>query len=150
MGISTVFGDITMGRVVVSAVIENLNDLVNVQSGHMAADQVRRVEVDDALVDSGASGLLMPKKLVAQLGLTSLRSRDAKTVGGTVTVQVYRAVRLTIQGRDCVLDVTEIGDELPMLVGQIPRESMDWVIDMKGHKLIGNPAHGGEQMIEAY
>ena len=139
-----------MGRVVVSAVIENLNDLVNVQSGHMAADQVRRVEVDDALVDSGASGLLMPKKLVAQLGLTSLRSRDAKTVGGTVTVQVYRAVRLTIQGRDCVLDVTEIGDELPMLVGQIPRESMDWVIDMKGHKLIGNPAHGGEQMIEAY
>ena len=139
-----------MGRVVVSALIENLDDLGDERRGRITSEEVRRVEVDDALVDSGASGLLMPKRLVAKLGLTPLRSRDAKTVGGTVTVQVYRAVRLTLQGRDCVLDVTEIGDELPVLIGQIPLESMDWVIDMKGHKLIGNPAHGGEQMIEAY
>ncbi len=139
-----------MGRVVVSALIENLDDLGDERRGLITSEEVRRVEVDDALVDSGASGLLMPKRLVAKLGLTPLRSRDAKTVGGTITVQVYRAVRLTLQGRDCVLDVTEVGDELPVLIGQITLESMDWVIDMKGHKLIGNPAHGGEQMIEAY
>ena len=139
-----------MGKVIVSALVENLDDLSDERRGRLPSDQVRRVEVDDALVDSGASGLLMPKRLVSQLGLTPLRIREAKTVGGTVPVQVYRAVRLTIQGRDCILDVTEIADDLPVLIGQLPLESMDWVIDMKGHKLIGNPAHGGEQMIEAY
>jgi len=65
-------------------------------------------------------------------------------------MQVYRAARLTIQGRDCILDVTEIGDDLPVLIGQIPLESMDWVIDRQGQKLIGNPAHGNEQMIEVF
>ena len=139
-----------MGKVIVSALVENLDDVSDERRGRLTSEQVRRVEVDDALVDSGTSGLLMPKRLVSQLGLTPLRIREAKTVGGTVSVQVYRAVRLTIQGRDCILDVTEIADDLPVLIGQLPLESMDWVIDMKGHKLIGNPAHGGEQMIEAY
>ncbi len=139
-----------MGKVIVTALVENLDDLSDVRRGTLTSDRVRRVEVTDALVDSGASGLLMPKSLVARLGLTPLRSREAKTVGGIVSVQVYRAVRLTIQERDCILDVTEISDDLPVLIGQLPLESMDWVIDMKGHKLIGNPAHGGEQMIEAY
>ena len=139
-----------MGKVIVSALVENLDDVSDERRGRLTSEQVRRVEVDDALVDSGTSGLLMPKRLVSQLGLTPLRIREAKTVGGTVPVQVYRAVRLTIQGRDCILDVTEIADDLPVLIGQLPLESMDWVIDMKGHKLIGNPAHGGEQMIEAY
>ena len=139
-----------MRKITVAVLVENLDDLSDERRGRLPSDQVRRVEVDDALVDSGASGLLMPKRLVSQLGLTPLRMREAKTVGGTVSVQVYRAVRLTIQGRDCILDVKEIADDLPVLIGQLPLESMDWVIDMKGHKLIGNPAHGGEQMIEAY
>jgi hypothetical protein len=33
---------------------------------------------------------------------------------------------------------------------QIPLEAMDWVVDLKGQKLIGNPAHGGEHVIEVY
>jgi len=139
-----------MGKVIVTALVENLDDLSDVRRGTLTSDRVRRVEVTDALVDSGATRLLMPKSLVARLGLTPLRSREAKTVGGIVSAQGYRAVRLTIQERDCILDVTEISDDLPVLIGQLPLVSMDWVIDMKGHKLIGNPAHGGEQMIEAY
>ena len=139
-----------MGRVMVKVLVENLNDLAGVQAGTLTPDQVRKVEVTDALVDSGVNGLLMPKRLIAQLGLMPLRTRNAMTAGGVVSMQVYRAARLTIQGRDCILDVTEVGDELPVLIGQILLESMDWVIDMQGQKLISNPAHGGEQMIEVF
>ena len=139
-----------MGKVTVTALVENLNDLVGVQGGTLSQEQVRRVDVGDALIDTGATGLLMPKRLVAQLGLQPLRFRNAKTIGGTVPLQVYRAVRLTIQGRDCISDVVEIGDDLPVVIGQDPLELMGWVIDMQGQKLIGNPAHGGEHMIEAY
>ena len=92
----------------------------------------------------------MPKRLIAQLGLEALRTRNARTIGGTVALPFYRAVRLTVQERDCISDVAEIGDDLPVVIGQVPLELMDWVIDMQGQKLIGNPAHGGEHMIEAY
>jgi predicted aspartyl protease len=138
----------TMGKVIVSAKIDNLADLENVRTGQLTADQVRSVEVTDALIDSGATGLLMPKRLIAQLGLGHLRTRTARTLNGDVTMRTYRAVRLTVQGRDCISDVGELDDKYPVIIGQVPLELMDWVIDMRGQKLIGNPEHGGEEMIE--
>jgi hypothetical protein len=63
---------------------------------------------------------------------------------------VYDAVRVTIQGRDATVDVVEVPDEIPVLIGQIPLEMMDFVVDLQQRRLVGNPAHGGEQMIEMY
>ncbi|MBX9623052.1 MAG: aspartyl protease family protein [Gemmataceae bacterium] len=142
-------GTATMGRVVVSAKIENLNDLYDVDQGRLSPDQVRTVEVTDALVDTGATGLMMPKRLIDQLGLQQYRARTARTVGGTVAMGVYQIARLTVQGRDCNVDVYEIPDDLEVLIGQVPLEIMDWVVDPVGQRLIGNPAHGGEHMIDA-
>jgi hypothetical protein len=34
--------------------------------------------------------------------------------------------------------------------GQVPLEVLDFVVDSRGQKLVGNPAHGGEQMTEEY
>ena len=65
-------------------------------------------------------------------------------------MNVYQAVKLTIQGRTCSADVVELPDEVPVLIGQLPLESLDFVIDMRAHALIGNPAHGGEQIIEMF
>ena len=45
---------------------------------------------------------------------------------------------------------TELPDELPNMIGQIPLESMDWVIDLVGRKLMGNPEHGGELLHEEF
>jgi predicted aspartyl protease len=143
-------GTDTMGRVTVRAMIENSGDLYMAEKGALAADQVRRIEVDDALVDTGATNLSMPKKLIQQLGLIPFRSRVARPSAGTTTFQVYGGVRLTVQGRDCHLDVVELPDDCPVLIGQIPLESLDFVVDMSAHRLIGNPAHGGEHMIELY
>ena len=43
-----------MGKVIVSARIENLADVEIRERGLIPAEQVRAVEVDDALVDTGA------------------------------------------------------------------------------------------------
>lgn len=139
-----------MGKVVVTAKIENLVDVFGEEKGAVSGDRVRRVEVTDALVDKGATMLSMPKRLIAQLGLQPFRVRRARTSAGTVDMQVYRAVRLTVQGRDCITDVSELPDECPVLIGPVPLELMDFVVDPGGQRLIGNPAHGGEQMIEIY
>jgi hypothetical protein len=53
-------------------------------------------------------------------------------------------------GRDCTSDVTELPDDCPVLIGQIPLEALDFVVDPLAQRLIGNPAHGGEQIIEIY
>ena len=138
------------GRVMVSARIENLNDVENRERGLISANEVRATEVNDALGDTGASSLLLPKSLIARLRLRHFRTRPARGVGGAVEMRMYSAVRLTIQGRECALDVGEIDDSLPILIGQIPLEALDWVVDPQGQRLIGNPEHGGEHIMEAY
>jgi clan AA aspartic protease len=137
-----------MGKVVVTALIENLDDLFEVEKGQRALDQVRRVEVTNALVDTGATGLLVPLRLVQQLGLRQWRSRSAQTIGGQVAISMYQTVRLTIQGRDCHCDVGAIPDRFPVIIGQVPLELLDWVVDPKGQRLMGNPEHGGEHMMD--
>jgi len=140
----------TMGKVLVTALLENADDLALASRGIIPPEQVRRIEVHDALVDTGATGLSMPKRLIQQLGLQPLRTRRVRTSAGLTTAQVYGTVRLTIQERDCPSDVTEVPDDCPVLIGQIPLEALDFVVDPISQRVIGNPAHGGEHIIEIY
>ena len=94
--------------------------------------------------------LSLPTRLIQQLGLTRTSTRRVMSSVGVAEVGVYDIVRLTIQGRDCPVAVGEVPDGVPTLVGQIPLEYLDFVVDLSGRKLIGNPAHGGEQMYELY
>jgi len=138
----------TIGKVLVTATIENLNDLFAVGKGLLSGDQVRRVDVADALIDTGDKGLLVPSRFVRLLGLEPLRIRPARTIAGPTPLQIYRAVRLSVQGRDCVSDVTEIPDNFLIIIGQVPLELMAWVVDLRGQRLMGNSEHGGEYMVE--
>jgi predicted aspartyl protease len=136
------------GKVIVSAKIENFIDVEMREKGLLPADQVRSVEVHDALVDNGQSNLLVPRRLVAQLGLRYYCDRPAHGIGEAITLPMYSAVWLTIQGRECVLDVGEIEDQFPVLIGRIPLEALDWVVDPKGQRLIGNPDHDGDHVVD--
>src|SRR4051794_36536130 len=140
----------TMGKVLVPARMENVYDLHEVGLGSRTPEAVRRVDVDDALVDTGASTLSLPRRLITDLGLKPFRTRQARTSAGPITLQMYGTVRLTVQGRDCTCDVVEIPDDCPVLIGQVPLELLDFVVDPGGQRLIGNPAHGGEHIIELY
>jgi clan AA aspartic protease len=140
----------TMGRVLTEATIENLMDLWDAQRGQLPPEKVRRVTVTDALVDTGATLLSLPTHLIQQLGLSARTTKRVTSSGGVVTATMYEAVRLTIQGRDCTMDVMEVPDEVPVLIGQIPLEHLDLVVDLRNRRLIGNPAHGGEHMYEMY
>lgn len=141
---------VTMGKVQVPALIENLEDLMRAEAGEIPRDEVRHVEVEDALVDTGAVMLSMPKRLVAQLGLRPYHTRRLRSVGGVVETRIFSIVRLTVQGREFNGDVAEIPDDCPVLIGQIPLEGLDFVVDPIRQRLIGNPEHGGEHMIDIF
>ena len=94
--------------------------------------------------------LSLPKRMVAALGLKPYRTRRVRTVGGIVDTGFCAAVRLTVQGRDFTTDVAEIPDDGPVLIGQIPLEGLDFVVDPIGQRLVGNPEHGGEHMLDVF
>ena len=139
-----------MGRVMTEAKIESLKDLWEADSGRLAPEQVRRLEVTDALVDTGATLLSLPKRYIQQLGLKAMYTKRVTSSTGGGQATVYEAVRLTIQDRFCTMDVMEVPDDVPVLIGQIPLEHLDFVVDLRSRKLIGNPAHGGEHVYELY
>jgi predicted aspartyl protease len=140
-----------MGKVLVTALVENGKDVGLVHEGSLPREQTRRVEVQDALVDTGATGLAMPGRLIQMLGLGQpFRTRNIRTSAGSTTTRMFGPVWLTIQGRECSTDVSELPDDCPVLIGQIPLESLDFVVDPTTQRLIGNPVHGGEHVMEAY
>ena len=59
----------TMGEVMVKAFIENHRDLIAAEEGRLAPEQVRRIEVADARVDTGAALIGLPLRMIEQLGL---------------------------------------------------------------------------------
>jgi predicted aspartyl protease len=139
-----------MGKVVIKARIENIRDLYEAEMGSRAPDGVRAVEVEDALVDTCATMLSLPTRLVKQLGIQHLRTRRARTTAGVRDFAVYGTVQLTIGGRDCRVDVADVPDDCPVVIGQVSLELSDFDVDPSGQRLIGNPEHGGEQMIDMF
>ncbi len=139
-----------MGRVLVEATIENLEDAWEVDRGLRSPQQARRIVVPDALVDTAATTLSLPTRGIGQLGLKKRSETRVTTSAGEGRAALYEAVRLTIQGRECTVDVMEVPDSVPVLIGQVPLELLDLVTDCRSRQLIGNPAHGGEHAIERY
>ena len=137
-----------MGRVTAVITVENLMDLWDAREGRIVESAVRRATISNALVDKGATFLSLPTSLIQQLGLKKSSSRRIMTSKGPSESDVYDTVRLTIQGRSCNQDVMEVPDVVPALVGQLPLEALDFVVDPVNQKVIGNPAHGGEQMYD--
>ena len=139
-----------MGRTVVHAKVENITDFLNVQTGQLSPDQVRSVAVDDALVDTGSKLLGLPKGLIQQLGLTHFETRRALTTAGIIDSNIYAAVWLTIEGRQCTVDVVEVADDCPVLIGYVPLELLDLVVDPAGQRLIPNPKDGGQRLLDLF
>ncbi len=139
-----------MGRVTTEATVESVRDLYAVEVGHITDDQVRRVIVSDALIDTGATLLSLPTRIIRQLGLKRVGTKRVLASSGQTEAGIYDAVRLTIMGRSCTMDVLEVPDTVPVLIGQIPLEHLDFVVDLRAQKLIGNPRHNGEHVYEMF
>ena len=140
-----------MGRVLAAIKAENLEDLFAAKRGLIRPNEVRTIQVKEALVDTGATILSLPTRLIEELGLDFKYHRFTEAPVGLRKVKVYSPVRLSVQDRECVVDVAELKNRrAPALVGQIPLELMDFVVDPRQRKITPNPAHGGKWKMELY
>jgi predicted aspartyl protease len=129
-----------MGRVTTRIKVENWLDTALINAG-VRQEKPRSIETD-ALVDTGAVKFYLKSSLIQQLGLHPVGEMIMRTMSNRrETRTVFAMVRLEIDGRAGRFDVVEVPDSLPNVVGQIPLEDLDWVVDCKNQKLIPNPEH---------
>ena len=137
-----------MGKITVKLKLTNLFDL-GAQHRKLSKAKPREVEVE-ALVDTGATRLYLKPSVIKALGLEKVDEVLSQTTNGPKKRAVHEPVRLEVQGRYGNFDVVDIGENVPNLLGQIPLEYLDFVVDSKNRKLIPNPEHGDKQMSEEY
>ena len=127
--------------------LENLKDLYAVELGVLNTEDVRRLTVEDALVDTGATGLCLPKSLIEQLGLTPIRNIRVQTANGPAERIFYSEVKYTVLERSHSIQVTDLPEDAPVLVGHMILEALDLCVDIQSG-LVYNPAHDGEWTIK--
>ena len=137
-----------MGRIVVKLKLTNYVD-EQLKKLKLLKGKPRAVE-PEAWVDTGATRLYLQSGVIRSLGLRKDGEVTSRTTNGSRRRAVYQSVRLDLMGRHGAFEVVEIDDDVPNLLGQIPLEYLDFIVDPKRQKLIPNPAHGDKQMTEEY
>ena len=129
--------------------LANLEDMALANRGVISPEEVRRVTVKDALVDTGATRLCLPEPIIEQLGLTPFGNARARTAAGIVDRIIYSEVRFTILAREGSLPVTNLPADAPVLVGHMVLEQLDLCLDIR-KGLIYNPDHGDDWIEDAW
>ncbi|MBI4606937.1 MAG: aspartyl protease family protein [Planctomycetes bacterium] len=137
-----------MGRTIVRIKLTNYRDLVAKDLGVLEGEP-RQVEVE-ALVDTGATGICLKPSVIQVLGLLKVDTTVHRTANGKRRSDIYSPARLDLMGRYGNFDVVELAEDAPNLLGQIPLEHLDLVVDPATKTLQPNPEHDGEWAFEAY
>ena len=129
--------------------LANLEDVALANRGIISPEEVRRVTVKDALIDTGATRLCLPEPIIEQLGLTPFGNARARTAAGIVDRIIYSEVRFTILEREGSLPVTDLPADAPVLVGHMVLEQLDLCLDIR-KGLTYNPDHGDDWIEDAW
>jgi clan AA aspartic protease len=139
-----------MGRTLEKVLIKNYDDLFSLEKGYLQPSQIRSVEIE-ALVDTGASYLCLPPKVIKGLGLRFAKSTPVKTGSGVYDLRIFKGAEITIKERTIEMQVMEnINDNVPPLIGYLVLEMMDWVVNPKTQSLMGNPLNDGKWIMDMY
>ncbi|MBM4034544.1 MAG: hypothetical protein FJ291_22595 [Planctomycetes bacterium] len=136
-----------MGSTFAEVEVENYSDIEAREASGNGRIPVRKVKVR-AQVDSGSALLCLHRGTIEKLGLRLYYTAKVRTGGGEVDRRIYAPAQVTVLGRHCIVEVMEIPDSLPQLLGYIPLEYLDLVIHPKSRKLVPNPESGGKWMLD--
>ena len=108
----------------------------------------KSIEVD-AVIDTGATMLVVPQNIVDALGLKRVRETRVRYANNqTEAKSIYGVVTVEIQGRTGNFDVLAEKEGSQPLVGQVVLETLDLVVDPRTRKLKPNPLSPEMPMVE--
>ena len=130
-----------MGLTYATLEVINTGDIAVARRNLMPEADIRRAQVR-MLVDSGAYMLCLNEHLQAQLGLDIIDSMEGELADGTViTMPVAGPVDLHFGNRQTSCRAVILPGNSEPLLGAIPMEDMDVLINPKNRELIINPAN---------
>jgi len=130
-----------MGLVYAEVEIINGEDLALVRRGFTNEEQLRRMTIT-MMVDSGALILAINETIRTQLGLSQIDSRSAELADGTfIELVVVGPIEVRFANRRASVDALVLPGDAEPLLGAIPMEYMDVLIDPRQQRLIVNPEH---------
>ena len=138
-----------MGKVMNRITLRNATDVGNAQSGELDPALVRS-ETIEALVDTGATTLAIPQDVADRLGLHTTGTRNVKMADGALRAVARVVVHVEILGRDMTCDALVLPAGVPALIGQIPLDALDLIVDPKNRELRVNPESPDVPLLDLY
>ena len=125
-----------MGRFAFDVELANNADLILVQLGMLPPDKVRRITTR-GVVDTGATLLILPESVVQKLGLLPAGTIDVRYADDRVATRpAVGNIAVRLCGREKVFDGWVEPDRKDVLLGAIPLEGLDLLIDCKNQRLV--------------
>lgn len=137
-----------MGLVKAEIELINAADISLFEGGYIPHADIRKMEVV-ALVDSGSIMLAINENIKTQLGLRVRDKRTAELADGTIReLEIVGPIELHFANRISLCSAMVLPGNQGVLLGAIPMEEMDVLIDPATQQLIVNPEHPNKpQMI---
>ncbi|MBF0119160.1 MAG: clan AA aspartic protease [Desulfobacterales bacterium] len=126
-----------MGLVYADITLSNLEDISLFRRKYISEKEIRRIEVK-SLVDSGAYMLVVPEHIKLQLGLSVIEQREVELADGKISLcDIVGYIEIRFANRMAVCNAFVMGNEV--LLGAIPMEELDVIIEPRNQRLIVNP-----------
>ena len=133
-----------MGHVNTQITLKNCRDIFKAKDGHINEQEIRQITVD-AIVDTGATALVINQDLFQKLGLEAVDQREIRFANNkTETCSLTEPIEIHWENRFITMPAMVVKDAAKVLLGVLPLEGMDLIVDTVSQKLVG--AHGDRPM----
>ncbi|MBA3649129.1 MAG: clan AA aspartic protease [Chitinophagales bacterium] len=130
-----------MGTIKAEIELVNPYDLVLQDEGKKKSEEVRKMKIT-ALVDTGAYMLCINHSINKQLGLRHIGYQNAELGDGSVTtIEVVGPVTINFKNRNTACRALVLPGNAQPLLGSIPMEDLDVVLQPLKQTIDINPDH---------
>jgi clan AA aspartic protease len=137
-----------VGIVYEEITLKNVWDVESVKHGIIKETEIRETTVQ-SVVDTGAGTLIINEAVQKELGLRTEYLHDSFLANGEkVICKIAAPVEVRWKDRSMVCRPWVLPESKEVLLGAIPLEEMDLIVDPKNQKLIG--AHGDQPLGHIY
>jgi len=132
-------GEKRMGYVYADIELTNEEDLTLNRHGYLPDNEIKKI-TSRALVDSGAYDLILNQEVQDKLKLPILGKRPIKLADESVIeVDIVGPVQVRFETRATTVRALVLPDTEEVLLGAIPLEGLDVIIDPLRERLLINP-----------
>jgi len=129
-----------MGHVHAEIILKNAGDVTSVKRGYIKENEIRQTTVT-AMVDTGSATLVINEDVCSRLGLAVESDYTAELAdGSTQEYGLTEPVKIQWKDRNSICRAVLIPNASEVLLGAIPLEEMDLIINPSKQELVG--AHG--------